>query len=104
PRGLSGPRSASRMNGLDQIFITFKNWVVSLFPATGQPLVSLLFSIGAIIAVFPLLFALVTVIERKGLGRIQNRLGPNRVGPYGFLQVAAGGIQAIHQERVVPRA
>ena len=27
-----------------------------------------------------------TVLERKGLGRIQNRYGPNRVGPYGILQ------------------
>jgi NADH-quinone oxidoreductase subunit H len=43
-------------------------------------------------------------MERKGLGRIQNRFGPNRVGPFGFLQPAADGIKAIIKEDVVPRA
>jgi len=53
---------------------------------------------------------LITVIERKGLGRIQNRYGPNRVGiPFtkirlaGFGQFAADGIKALIKEDVVPR-
>jgi NADH-quinone oxidoreductase subunit H len=92
------------MNGLDQLFITLKHWGVGLLPAAWQSFASLLLSIIAIVAVFPLLFALVTVIERKGLGRIQNRLGPNRVGPYGFLQFAADGIKALIKEDIVPRA
>jgi NADH-quinone oxidoreductase subunit H len=92
------------MNGLDQLFVTLKHWGVGLLPAAWQSFSSLLLSIIAIVAVFPLLFALVTVIERKALGRIQNRLGPNRVGPYGFLQFAADGIKALIKEDVVPRA
>ena len=44
------------------------------------------------------------VLERKGLGRIQNRYGPNRVGPFGFLQPAADGIKALIKEDVVPYA
>jgi NADH-quinone oxidoreductase subunit H len=89
---------------LDQLFVTLKHWATGLFPDAWQPIISILLSIAPIIAVFALLFALVTVIERKGLGRIQNRLGPNRVGPYGFLQFAADGIKAIIKEDVVPRA
>lgn len=73
-------------------------------PETWQPVVSSLLSIIPILMVFPLLFALTTVIERKGLGRIQNRRGPNRVGPAGFLQFAADGIKTLTKEDVIPRA
>ena len=89
---------------LDQLFVSLKHWAVGFFPEAWQPLVSILLSILPIIAVFPGLFALTTVIERKGLGRIQNRLGPNRVGPYGFLQFAADGVKALIKEDIVPRA
>lgn len=96
---------------LDQLFVTLKHWAVGLFPEVWQPIVSILLSVVPIILVFALLFALVTVIERKGLGRIQNRLGPNRVGiPLtnirlaGFGQFIADGIKAIIKEDVVPRA
>jgi NADH-quinone oxidoreductase subunit H len=89
---------------IDQLFVTLKHWAVGHFPAEWQPLVAILLSIIPILAVFPALFAITTVIERKGLGRIQNRLGPNRVGPYGFLQFAADGIKALIKEDVVPRA
>ena len=89
---------------LDQLFVSLKKWALDLFPSAWQPLASVLLSIVPIMAVFPMLFALTTVIERKGLGRIQNRLGPNRVGPYGILQFAADGIKALIKEDIVPRA
>ena len=46
-----------------------------------------------------LLFAITTVLERKGLGRIQNRYGPNRVGPFGFLAADRGRDQVADQRR-----
>jgi len=55
-------------------------------PADWQALLSALIAAGAIVGAFAGLFALTTWLERKGLARIQNRLGPNRVGPYGLLQ------------------
>ncbi|MBE0543779.1 MAG: NADH-quinone oxidoreductase subunit NuoH [Verrucomicrobia bacterium] len=91
-------------NSLDQLFVSLKHWLVGFAPAVWQPWVSALLSAAAIIGVFALLFALVTVLERKGLGRIQNRYGPNRVGPAGFLQFAADGIKALTKEDIVPRA
>jgi NADH-quinone oxidoreductase subunit H len=96
---------------LDQLFVTLKHGLVGFFPAGVQSLVSILLSVSAIILVFALLFAIVTVLERKGLGRIQNRLGPNRVGIpltnirlFGFGQFIADGIKAVIKEDVVPRA
>src|SRR3954466_9626499 len=89
---------------LDQIFVSLKQWVVEFFPAEWQPLVSVLISVAAMIGTFATLFAITTVLERKGLGRIQNRYGPNRVGPYGFLQPAADGLKALIKEDLVPRA
>src|SRR5437879_7984207 len=89
---------------MDQIFVTLKYWLVAHLPPAWQPLVSAIVSVAAIIVVFAGLFALTTILERKGLGRIQNRYGPNRVGPYGVLQPVADGLKAMTKEDIVPRA
>src|SRR6266566_7758680 len=89
---------------IDQIFVTLKQLLVGLAPAQWQPMVSALISVAAIIAAFAALFALTTVLERKGIGRIQNRYGPNRVGPWGLLQPVADGLKALTKEDIVPRA
>ena len=73
-----------------------------MLPGQWQPLFSALLSVAAIIVTFASLFAITTLLERKGLGRIQNRYGPNRVGPYGLLQPIADGLKALTKEDVVP--
>jgi NADH-quinone oxidoreductase subunit H len=88
---------------MDEIFVTAKHWAVGLAPAGLQPFLSALLSVAAIILVFATLFAISTVLERKGLGRMQNRYGPNRVGPFGLLQPLADGLKALTKEDVVPR-
>src|SRR5260370_16087956 len=87
---------------LDQIFVLLKHWIVGLLPPVLQPVVGVLLSVVAIIATFPTLFAVLWVVERKGLGRIQNRIGPNRTGPLGILQPVADGIKSLTKEDIVP--
>src|SRR5207249_243285 len=96
--------SPAMTQSADQIFVTLKHWLVGFTPAGWQPFASALLSVAAIIVVFAGLFALATILERKGLGRIQNRYGPNRVGPYGILQPVADGLKAMTKEDIVPRA
>ena len=87
---------------LDQIFILLRNWLTGFLPGALRPVANVLLSVVAIVCVFPGLFALTTVFERKGLARIQNRLGPNRVGPFGFFQPIADGIKSLTKEDIVP--
>ena len=90
---------------LDQIFVLAKERILAL--VAGAPdwlaqIVSSLLNITALLVVFLSLFALISVLERKILARIQNRLGPNRVGPFGLLQPVADGIKMLIKEDIVP--
>jgi NADH-quinone oxidoreductase subunit H len=86
----------------DQIFVIAKHWLLGYLPAVAQPLASAILSVVPVLIAFPLLFAITTVLERKGLGRIQNRYGPNRTGPAGFFQPIADGIKSLTKEDIVP--
>jgi len=87
---------------LDQIFVLLKHWLLGYLPASWQIPVGVVISVACIVGLYPGLFALTTVLERKGVGRIQNRIGPNRVGPYGIFQPVADGIKSLTKEDIVP--
>ena len=57
-----------------------------------------------VVIVLPLFGAVayLTLWERKVIGWIQVRIGPNRVGPFGLLQPIADGLKFIFKEIVVP--
>src|SRR6201981_3211613 len=90
---------------LDQIFIRIKQLLLA--PLAGAPdwvmqITSALINIFALLGIFLTLFALISVLERKILGRMQNRYGPNRVGPFGLFQPVADGIKMLIKEDIVP--
>ncbi len=47
-------------------------------------------------------FAIMTIMERKVVGRMQQRYGPNRVGPFGLLQPLADGVKLLMKEQIIP--
>jgi NADH-quinone oxidoreductase subunit H len=63
-----------------------------------------LVSLGIFVAFFVVmtLVAYTVLLERRMLGFIQGRLGPNRVGPGGFLQPLADLIKFIFKEDIIP--
>jgi NADH-quinone oxidoreductase subunit H len=90
---------------VDQIFVRGKQWLLSWIggmPDWAVQVASALINICALLGVFLTLFAAISVLERKILGRIQNRYGPNRVGPFGLLQPIADGIKMLIKEDIVP--
>ena len=96
------------MNALDQIFVNFKHGILGIasnfLPEWIVTLLSILISIGAFAVLGPVTMMYLTLLERKVVGRMQNRIGPNRVGKYGLLQPLADGVKMLTKEDIVPAA
>ncbi len=67
-----------------------------------RPLFWMLLGIGGILAVVLGGTAYLTYAERKVLGAIQLRKGPNVVGPFGLLQPMADGLKVMFKETIIP--
>ena len=75
--------------------------VVSIWEVIPVPM-QILFKIVAIMAPLMLMVAYYTFAERKLIGYMQSRMGPNRVGPKGWLQPIADAIKLMFKEIVLP--
>jgi len=70
-------------------------------PAIYELVTSLVFIVCIVVPLF-LSMAYLTLWERKLIGWIQIRIGPNRVGPLGLLQPIADGIKLLFKEVIFP--
>ncbi|HNP69567.1 MAG TPA: NADH-quinone oxidoreductase subunit NuoH [Kouleothrix sp.] len=66
--------------------------------------ISFLVNTTIILIVTPVTFMMMTWFERRMVARMQDRLGPNRVGPAGLLQAVADGVKMFTKENITPRA
>lgn len=88
------PRLPQRLVEMLLEWLKLPDWLVSVggFAAAA----------GTVVGIFLGGFALLSLIERKTLARTQNRIGPNRAGPFGILQPVADGIKMLTKEDIVP--
>lgn len=93
---------------IDQIFVLLKSWIVQFaghyLHGTLLDILKMVINMVAILSFAPLLMMYLTWLERKLIARIQDRWGPNRVGPFGLLQPIADGIKMILKEDITPSA
>jgi NADH-quinone oxidoreductase subunit H len=91
---------------VDQIFVNLSfwfssqlanylpDWAVTFVMMLATVLVLIFFGLGSIIWI--------NVFERKVIGRLQDRYGPNRFGPWGLLQCVADMVKLLTKEDVTP--
>lgn len=96
------------MEASDTIFVVIKKAILGFLqgflPDWTVVIISILISITAIAIFGPVTMMYLTWLERKVVGRIQNRYGPNRVGIFGLLQPIADGVKMLTKEDIVPQA
>lgn len=72
-------------------------WQIYGIPAAWTTFYILLLVVPLLIAV-----AMLTLFERKVIGSIQLRKGPNVIGPFGLLQPFADGLKLLTKEMIIP--
>ena len=79
------------------------SWLMGL-GLPGWAAIFLVYAVGSFILInYGMLSVLLLIwITRKAISRIQDRIGPNRVGKYGLLQTVADAAKLLSKEDITP--
>jgi NADH-quinone oxidoreductase subunit H len=81
---------------------TWTVWLGTWLPPWAIALINYAI-VGLVLVMMPVVATLtLTWMERKVVGRIQNRIGPNRVGPWGIFQALADAVKMLIKEDIIP--
>src|SRR3990172_10062483 len=89
-------------------FNAIRVWLEGLLSSWGLPasLVTVVMAVLGVVVLCSLILVLdifLVWVERKIVARFQDRLGPNRLGPFGLIQPIADVIKLLIKEDILPR-
>src|SRR5215210_504283 len=98
---------AKRMSFLQDPLKVAADWLMGIFTGWGMPALAAQVLIGflgvlLLISILMVVDIFLVWVERKVVSRFQDRIGPNRVGPFGLIQPFADIIKLIIKEDITP--
>lgn len=95
------------MQKIETLFVDLSDWFIAWLQSLGVPLawadaILLLIQFLCIVGIILANITILIWLERKVSGFIQQRPGPNRLGPHGVFQTVADALKLLTKEDIIP--